>query len=198
MADRKHRLRKVMRNCRDALPPEQARALSRSVQTRAIALECYREAAAVLLYAAAGNEVATDLIFEDARGAGRPVFYPVADPESRSLDFRAVSSSDDLRPGYFGIPEPRGAQRFEPQRGDAAVVFVPGLAFSPSGERLGRGGGFYDRFLASTGPGVTAVGLAYSFQVMERLPQEPWDQRLAYVVTERAVLDARNPGSWRA
>jgi len=198
MADQKHRLRKVMRNCRDALPPEQARALSRSVQTRALTLECYRRAAAVLLYAAVGNEVATDLIFDDALSAGKPLFYPVADPAARSLDFRAVLSTDDLRPGHFGIPEPGGVERFEPQRGDAAVVVVPGLAFSASGQRLGRGGGFYDRFLASTGPGVTAVGLAYSFQVLERLPQESWDQRLAYVVTERAVLDARDPGQWRA
>jgi 5-formyltetrahydrofolate cyclo-ligase len=198
MADQKHRLRKAMRHCRDTLPPEQARALSRSVQNRALALECYRRATAVLLYAAVGNEVATDLIRDDALSAGRPVFYPIADPVARRLDFRAVHSSDDLRPGHFGIPEPQGAERFAPQQGGAAVVFVPGLAFSASGQRLGRGGGFYDRFLASTGPGVTAVGLAYSFQVVGRLPQEPWDQRLAYVVTERAVLDARNPGSWQA
>ncbi|HEV3113042.1 MAG TPA: 5-formyltetrahydrofolate cyclo-ligase [Candidatus Binataceae bacterium] len=198
MADQKHRLRKVIRECREALSREQAWALSRYVQTTALELECYRCAAAVLLYAAVGNEVATNLIFDDARSAGRPVYFPVADPAAHSLDFRAVRSSDDLRSGHFGIPEPSDGERFEPQRGDAAVVFVPGLAFSSSGERLGGGGGFYDRFLALTGPGVTAVGLAYSFQVLERLPQEPWDRRLHYVVTERAVHDARNPGQWRA
>ncbi len=198
MADQKHRLRKVMRKCRDALPPEQAWALSRSIQLRALALECYRCATAVLLYAAVDNEVTTDLIRDEALAAGRSVFYPIADPAARTLDFRAVHSSTDLRPGHFGIPEPQGAERFVPPQSAAAIVFVPGLAFSASGQRLGRGGGFYDRFLASTGPGVTAVGLAYSFQVMERLPQEPWDQRLAYVVTERAVFDARTPGSWQA
>jgi 5-formyltetrahydrofolate cyclo-ligase len=45
---------------------------------------------------------------------------------------------------------------------------------------------------------VTAVGLGYSFQVLERLPQEPWDRRLDYVVTERAVHDARSSRQWRA
>jgi 5-formyltetrahydrofolate cyclo-ligase len=198
MADEKHRLRKVMRNCRDALPREQARALSRLVQARALALGCYRDGAAVLLYAAIGNEVATNLIFEDARSTGRPVYYPVADPAAKHLDFRAVLSLDELRQGHFGVPEPCEGERFEPKSGDAAIVFVPGLAFSASGRRLGRGGGFYDRFLASPGPGVTAVGLAYSFQVLERLPQEPWDRQLDYVVTERAVHDARDPGQWRA
>jgi 5-formyltetrahydrofolate cyclo-ligase len=198
MADHKHRLRKVMRNCRNALPSEQARELSRRVQTTALELECYRAAAAVLLYAAVGNEVATSLIFDDARSANRPVYYPVAAPGSSALDFRSVNSPEDLRQGHFGVPQPCGGERFEPGRAAPAVVFVPGLAFSLRGERLGRGGGFYDRFLASTGPGVTAVGLAYSFQVLEGLPQEPWDRRLDYVVTERALRDARHPGQWRA
>ena len=71
MADEKHRLRKVMRKCRDALPPEQARALSRSVQILAIGLDCYRRACVVLLYSAIGNEIATTLIFEDALDGAR-------------------------------------------------------------------------------------------------------------------------------
>ena len=79
MADEKHRLRKVMRKCRTNLPSEQALTLSRSMQTRAIALECYRHAVAVLLYAAIDNEVATTLILEHALARRRRVFFPVAD-----------------------------------------------------------------------------------------------------------------------
>ncbi len=56
------------------------------------------------------------------------------------------------------------------------------------------GGGYYDRFLASAGPEVTAVGLGYSFQLMERVPQDPWDRRLDYVVTELAVFEPRRAG----
>jgi 5-formyltetrahydrofolate cyclo-ligase len=193
MADQKHRLRKVMRECRDALPPEQARALSRSVQTRALGLPCYRQAAAVLLYAAVGNEVATDLIFADVHATRRPVFYPVADPAGRGLDFRAVLALEELHEGSFGIPEPHDGEPFRPGN-RKVVVFVPGLAFSVSGQRLGRGGGFYDRFLASTGPGITAVGLGYSFQVLDELPQDGWDRQLACVVTEQAVHGPRCSG----
>src|SRR5579885_2345023 len=193
MADQKHRLRKVMRECREALPPEQARALSRSIQARALCLRCYREAAAVLLYAAVGNEVATDLIFSDARAARRRVLFPVADPAARRLEFRAVAALDELHKGSFGIPQPRSGTPFREEPGMAAVVFVPALAFSVSGQRLGRGGGFYDRFLDSTVSGITAVGLGYSFQVLETLPQERWDRQLACVVTEHAVHGADCP-----
>jgi 5-formyltetrahydrofolate cyclo-ligase len=194
MADPKHRLRKVMRKCRTALPSAQALAFSRSIQTRAIALQCYRRAAAVLLYAAVGNEVATTLILEHALAAGRRVFYPITDVATGCLDFRAIGSAADLQPGHFAIPEPAAGRRFEPGELHGAVVFVPGLAFSVRGERLGMGGGYYDRFLAWAGLEVTAVGLGYSFQLVERLPQDPWDWRLDYVVTELAVLEPRTIG----
>ena len=194
MADQKHRLRKVMRKCRAALPSERALALSRSVQTRAIALDCYRHAAAVLLYAAVDNEVATTLILEHALAAGRRVFYPVADVATGRLDFRAVAALADLRPGHFGIPEPLTGRPIEPGQLRGAVVFVPLIAFGAGGERLGMGGGYYDRFLASTGPEVTAVGLGYSFQRLERVPQDPWDRRLDYVLTEHAVFEPRRAG----
>lgn len=194
MADQKHRLRKVMRKCRAALSSERALALSRSVQTRAIALDCYRHAAAVLLYAAVNNEVATTLILEHALAAGRRVFYPVADVAVGRLDFRAVAAPADLRPGHFGIPEPLTGRAIEPGELRGAMVFVPVLAFGAGGERLGMGGGYYDRFLASTGPEVTAVGLGYSFQRLERVPQDPWDRRLDYVVTEHAVFEPRRAG----
>jgi 5-formyltetrahydrofolate cyclo-ligase len=194
MADQKHRLRKVMRKCRTNLPSAQALIFSRSIQTRAIALECHRRAVAVLLYAAVDNEVATTLILEHALATGRRVFYPVADVATGSLDFRAVDAAAALRPGHFGIPEPIAGPPIEPGELRAAVVFVPGLAFGARGERLGMGGGYYDRFLTSAGPEVTAVGLGYSFQIVERMPQNPWDWRLDYVVTELAVFEPRRAG----
>lgn len=194
MADQKHRLRKVMRQCRTALPAEQAQASSRLIQTRAIDLPCYRSAVSVLLYAAVNNEVATTLILEHALAAGRQVFYPVPDVDTGRLNFRAVASLADLRSGHFGIPEPQAGHLLEPDELRGAVVFVPGLAFTPCGERLGMGGGYYDRFLASAGPEVTAVGLGYSFQVVERLPQDPWDRRLDCVVTETAVFEPHHAG----
>jgi len=194
MADQRHRLRKVMRKCRTILPSEQALVLSRSIQTGAIALRCYRSAVAVLLYAAVDNEVATSLILQHALASGRRVFYPVADVATDSLHFRAVGSAADLRPGRFGIPEPLTGPPIDPGELRGAVVFVPGLAFGARGERLGMGGGYYDRFLTSAGPEVTAVGLGYSFQLVERLPQDPWDRRLDYVVTELAVFEPRRAG----
>ena len=72
------------------------------------------------------------------------------------------------------------------------MLFVPGLAFDLEGNRLGRGGGWYDRVLAGLGKAVKRVGLAYEFQIMERLPVEAWDQKVHQIVTEKRVVDCGN------
>lgn len=80
-----------------------------------------------------------------------------------------------------------------PRKGDSAtsvtpdVVLVPGRSFDATGRRLGRGGGFYDRFLGRWGTRVLSVGIAYEKQVVEAVPSDRFDQRVAVVVTEERV-----------
>jgi 5-formyltetrahydrofolate cyclo-ligase len=71
---------------------------------------------------------------------------------------------------------------------DVLVVFVPGVVFDLCGNRLGRGGGWYDRILAQLNRGVF-VGLAYDFQVVEKLAAEEWDRKVHFVITENRVID---------
>jgi 5-formyltetrahydrofolate cyclo-ligase len=68
------------------------------------------------------------------------------------------------------------------------VVIVPGLAFTIEGDRLGQGGGWYDRFLADTRAGCTAIGVCFFEQVVDALPVEPHDVTMDLVVTDRGVL----------
>ena len=70
---------------------------------------------------------------------------------------------------------------------ERALICVPGVAFGPAGQRLGRGGGYYDRSIAALAPQTVTAGLAYSFQVLDRLPESPDDRRLGLIVTESAV-----------
>jgi 5-formyltetrahydrofolate cyclo-ligase len=63
------------------------------------------------------------------------------------------------------------------------VVIVPGLAFTAAGDRLGQGGGWYDRFLAKLGPGATKIGVAFTPQIVDSLPVEPHDIRVDVVIT---------------
>ncbi len=77
------------------------------------------------------------------------------------------------------------------------LLLAPGLAFDRSGGRLGRGAGYYDRALeAAAALELTVFGLAYSFQVVKRVPQEPHDRRMAGVITEEGCYRVRREGDY--
>ena len=182
-------LRNVLKTCRASLPATYGDEVSAIVQRRVIAAEFYRHADTLILYAPKDREIATELIFADARAAGRKIFFPKVGP-TQELALVRVDNPAELQPGAFGLLEPTGAETVPVANLRQALICVPGLAFSPDGDRLGRGGGYYDRLLAQTGPSTTSAGLAYAFQVLDQLPQAPGDRRIDLIITESALYRA--------
>lgn len=198
MADEKQHLRTVLSEARRNLPRETAAALSAQVQARLLGSAAYRNAPRVALYAPRDCEVDTALVAADALASGRLVLYPRVDRTRGRMTLAAVADLAELRPGAWGIPEPPAdAPAFEaPELGEGALICVPGLAFTPAGARLGRGGGYYDRMLARLGAKTVSAGLGYAFQILDRLPEGSFDRRLDLIVTESAVYAAgRAPGA---
>ena len=188
VADEKKTLRAILSESRDALSIEGAAALSEIIQRRVIESEFYRDASAVVLYAAKGNEVSTEIIFAESLSTGRAVFYPRVDVASGTIVARRVRDRAELCPGAFGILEPSDlADALDPANFKQIIVCVPGVAFGLEGQRLGRGGGYYDRFIGRLGDDAISVGLAYSFQLLDRIPETGLDRRLNYILTESAV-----------
>jgi 5-formyltetrahydrofolate cyclo-ligase len=198
VADEKHYLRTVLSEARRNLPVQTAAALAARVQARLLSSAAYRDSARVVLYASCDHEVDTALIAADVLGSGRRLYYPMVDRARRRMRLGAMPDPAELRPGAYAIPEPpAGTPALEPEElGEGTLICVPGLAFSAAGARLGRGGGYYDRMLAAVSSNAIAAGLGYSFQLLDRLPEEAWDRRLDLVVTESAVYAAgRAPGA---
>jgi 5-formyltetrahydrofolate cyclo-ligase len=188
VADEKKTLRAILSESRDALIPESAAALSEIIQSRVIESEFYRAASAIVLYAAKGNEVSTDIILAESLSAGRAVFYPRVDVASGTIVARRVRDSAELHRGAFGILEPpESADELDCSKFRQIIICVPGVAFGLEGQRLGRGGGHYDRFIGQLGDDAISVGLAYSFQLLDRIPETGLDRRLNYILTESAV-----------
>ena len=158
----------------------------------------YRQSQAIVLYSALANEISTDTIFSDALANGRAVFYPRLDRARDAIALCKVESRSDLMLGAYGILEP-GTPALDIASLPPAVIVVPGVAFAARGERIGRGGGHYDRLLAEVAelaPHAISVGLAYSFQLLDHIPQSGWDRRLNFVVTESAIYPAPD-AIWR-
>ena len=191
VADEKENLRRVVGECRAALSRANVQRRSVFVQHQVLSSEEWNAAARVMLYFAKDNEVSTDLLFEAALARGKTVLFPRVVPVSRSLSVAPVHSRSELRLGAFGILEPGPeASAISSDSMSGALVCVPGLAFTPDGGRLGRGGGYYDRLLDELPDEAIAVGLTYSFQVLDRVPWGPLDRRLDLIATESAVYRA--------
>lgn len=151
-----------------------------AIQARLLALPEMQGHAEVYIYVATEDEVKTRGIIEELLLGGRRVLAPIV-REAGRMDWGLVTSLDQLRRGRFGLLEPPTVtQRADdPHRG---VAIIPCVAFTCAGDRLGRGGGYYDRFLATfTGP---TIALAYELQLADTLPTDAQDVRTQRVLTE--------------
>ncbi len=144
----------------------------------------------ILLYLPVKNEVDTRELFPELLRRGTEVLLPrCRDGESGELDLHCVTGLSQVRSGRFGILEPD--PDICPLSGNRIpeAALVPGVAFDRRGYRLGFGGGYYDRLFARPEmTGTIRVGLAFDFQIIERLPAEPWDKPMHALCTPREFV----------
>ncbi len=113
---------------------------------------------------------------------GKALYFPVTDMKHHKLHFYRVKSQYDFIPGAMKIYEPTSREEAFLDDDDLSVVSItPGLAFDKAGNRIGYGGGFYDRFFAEHKT-VTRVGVAYDFQMLDAIHTEPWDVPMEHVI----------------
>ena len=142
----------------------------------------------IAVYLASPDEINIDPYIEYMLATGVEVVAPRWNGETYELAKLKGLDEKDLRRGPMGIREPIDADIVEPK--DVYAWIIPGLAFTRSGKRLGYGGGWYDRFLASAPKGAIKIGVAYSFQIVDDLPAEPHDIPLTDVVDGSLEDDA--------
>jgi 5-formyltetrahydrofolate cyclo-ligase len=193
MGESKIALRAVASSRRSALSQKDVLFRSRLIQARVCQFPEYLSSRSIALYASIQNEVRTDKIRDHALKQGKRIFYPVL-RTGAVAELVRLESARELSLGPFGIPEPSGDEQFPDECQKDLFVVVPGLAFDLNGNRLGRGKGWYDRLLKKLGKNVVAVGLAYDFQIVDQVPVEPWDERVAYIFTETRRIDCRESG----
>lgn len=180
-------LRAEIRERRHGLQPAWIADTSRVVQERALSLPECAGASVVGCYVALRGEVATDLIIESSGRNGKTVCVPAFDRESDTYRLTRLCAASALVAGPMGVPEPVGGEPIA--AADVDCVVVPGLAFDAFGGRLGHGGGHYDRMLAEIPRRATKIGLAFAFQIYDRVPVSGHDIPMDIVVSEDRTLD---------
>jgi len=127
-----------------------------------------------------GTEIDIRPLLHALHTRGHPILLPVTPPRGQPLAFRRWRPGDTLQPERFGTAHPIG------ESGVPDLLLVPLLAWDGQGRRLGYGGGYYDRTLASL-PGRRAIGCAYAAQRVAEVPAGPHDMQLDAVATEDGV-----------
>ncbi len=158
---------------------------SRQIQKKLFEQEAFCKAMSVCFYVGLPTEVNTHPMIEEALKIGKKVLVPLADMENKELKLYEIRElATDLEAGTLGVLEPRREKTRLADPKEVDCVIVPGLAFDVKGRRLGRGAGFYDRFLSKLSERIPKIALAFSFQVLQQIPQENHDQRVDIVLTE--------------
>lgn len=142
----------------------------------------YRNAERIMAYADYNHEVITRYIIEQAWKDGKEVAVPKV--FGKDMVFYRLTDFSQLESGYFGIPEPK--EYGEKVFWEEAMMVMPGVAFDVNCNRVGYGGGFYDRFLEKH-PEVCRVAVGFSFQILPEVPTEPTDIRPQVIVTEENI-----------
>ena len=180
----KSALRLAVLQCRDAADAATRQRDSQSITQKLRALPAYRAAHVVAAYASFGSELETAGFLAAVLADGKQLLLPRINRTHRCLELRHTADLGvDLVAGVWGIREP--AERcalISP--GDVEFMLVPGVAFTTAGARLGYGGGFYDRLLASLDRRTARIGAAFQLQIVDRIPETAHDQRVDRVVTQ--------------
>jgi len=179
----KANLREELTAKRRAMTPEVIDSRGLKVQSRFLATPYYSKARILALYAPIRGEVPTSDILCAALADGKTVCYPLSHVRGRILSFRSIRSEGDLEPGRLGVREPTSATELVSIE-NIDIFVVPGLGFTRSGKRLGRGGGYYDFTLKAGPENSRRVGLAFSEQMVDDLPATENDVDMDLVVTE--------------
>lgn len=184
---------------RDALSPAERTAYSKEIIEKMIHLDCYRNAEALLVYVSFRSEVETGMLIEKALLDNKAVFAPAV--SGREMEFFRITSPGELKTGYQGILEPaketkasyRAWVRQRETASTKTLLCMPGTAFDRERNRMGYGGGYYDRYLSALSKepvmrNMESAALAFSCQIFTKIPCEPHDLRPGRIVTEREIL----------
>ncbi len=208
MESERGQLREQMKERRRALAPEEIVQKSAAIREKVLSMPELEQAELVCMYLSYGKEVDTRPLVAQLVAMGKRVAVPkVLGPGA--MEFYCIQSLADCVPGAYGILEPKGgltvvspdvamlpdmtdtkAEALQ-SREAHPVMLLPGLAFDHNGARMGYGGGYYDRYLARY-PQLIKIALAYEFSVLAKLPIEPHDIPVDYIITEEQIW---NPGT---
>lgn len=173
-------MRELLTQKRRLLTDEQKTEASSRVIERLEQMEWFREAKTVLIYYPIHNEIDLLPLVKKYKHE-KTLLFPVT--HRKTIDACPYRGNALMKRGKFNIPEPQT----EPYKGKIDLILIPGVAFDRKCNRLGRGGGYYDRFLCKQRHSKL-IGVGYDFQIVDEVPTERNDMRLQGVIVPSQAI----------
>jgi 5-formyltetrahydrofolate cyclo-ligase len=185
----KKKLRNQLLSRRAALGADEVREASEGAMFMIRTLAEFREAKEVLVYWPVQGEVDIRPLVKELWQRGCRVLMPRCRPDlPGEMDVACAACEDDLIPGPYSLMEPDSDSCPAVHACSPDLALIPGVCFDRRGYRLGFGGGYYDRLLATEGmKRPLLLGIGYTFQLVDELPTDPWDMPVDIVCTEEEL-----------
>lgn len=192
----KEQIRACMKEKRNALSAVEQAKMSTAIRNRLLQMPEFTESFDLFTYISFQSEIDTQNIIFQALQEMKRVYVPrmEKEPAGRRMHFYRIDQDTPLEPNRYGILEPVDPPE-EPYKitrenqTRASLMLLPGLAFTASGDRIGYGGGYYDRYLENgREKHFIKVALAYDFQFVERIETEEYDVKADFIITPTKVI----------
>lgn len=185
-AEKKARLRKSIQEKRDRLDHSEHKRSSKKIIDKLCGLKIYLESRCIFAYYPFRSEIDTKILIKRALDDKKEVVLPRVSGDGLRL-FLVSDIHNSLEKGSFGIMEPVPRNNREASLGDVELVIVPGVAFDKGLNRLGYGGGYYDRILQGLDKKTKKIALCFQMQIVESVPVGDHDKKVDMIITEERI-----------
>lgn len=179
----KEELRKKIKEKRDKLSQKEILERSGKIIEKLTEMNEFVNADAVACYISFGNEVNTHFLIKNFIEK-KKILVPFVDKGRKEIRLSHLKNWEELHTGEYGILEPK--KEFLRIENNADIFIIPGIVFDESGNRIGYGGGYFDRFLCNFRG--KKIALAYEFQVIKKMPNEKHDVKMDFIVTDKRII----------
>lgn len=186
---KKSEIRKKIIKERDEIDREKKLLLDKLIEEKLVNTSIFKESKNIFIYLGFGSEIDTISFVKKFLKMGKVILVPVTDMGAKTMDAVKIDSLELLERNSYGIYEPKDSKEaFDKEEID--LIILPGVAFDEEGNRVGYGGGYYDRYLCSIRKDIPKIALAYDLQVISGIPAEEHDIKADYIITESKTINS--------
>lgn len=189
--------KKVLRNkileIRDSLNNNEKELMDNKIFNELINTDLYKRSINIFIYISFSNEINTRNIIEKAFKDKKNVFIPKVYKDDKLMKAIKLNSIDELKKNSMGILEPIDDSNYI-EKENIDLIVVPGVVFDKECNRIGYGGGYYDRYLKDIKSKKNKIALAYDLQIVDKIESEVHDIKVDYIITNTTALKNTNNG----